>query len=1296
MKHIFSLIAILFLSSLTWGQCVLTYSVDSIPASCAGSCDGAIVVTFNNTGTPAAPYVVAFQNSLGVVIGSNTFFAESGTYTFEGVCAGDVTVSFQSYPSPPCFFQETISVTEPAPMVITSVDVIHENIGLFDGEITVNVTGGIIPYNYSINNGGTFQPADQFTGLETGIYFVMVQDDSSCSVSQVVSVGEIISTGCEVIATVAPQPVFCSGTCDGEILYEYENLQMTLGAPYTVTLEDSDGTIIDVQVHAAETQSILFENLCADTYTIILQGSSCTFTISTTVLSPLPMTLWVNSTNPSFGEDDGTAELFAIGGVPGYLYSVDGGGVFQLSPNFSDLPEGTHQAVVQDANGCQQSFDFTLEDNTSCALGITATPASTPSCYSSCDGSLDFVYTDANAHMSYSISLIQYGVTVQTATANSANGSGIFTGVCAGDYTVQITDGLGCVLSDAVTITQPTPLILTSVSTTNTDNGVSTGTATINATGGQTPYTYSLDGTNYFSSNLFSGLSAGVHTAYVQDDNGCAYELMFVINKNSSCDFNIITATNMLSCAGSCDGYIALAFNGTASDAPFSVLLEKDGNIVQTAVGTSSNFVDTLTGLCPGTYLLTIGNSTGCEQLAVAVIQEPSIITVNATTQIASTGNNDGAILVIASGGTAPYEYSIDNQTNWQSSPNFNALGTGSYTTWVKDSNGCLGIYTVEVEDTSSCAFIINITTTSTSCELNCDGILSCTFLDVVTNPPYVIYLSQGVTPLDTSATFTSGFSGLHQFHDLCAGAYKVKVVDAYGCTDEQNVYIHAPAYLGISGLNVVDATAGNSDGSAEILAIGGTAPYEFWLDESATWQNENVFNDLTSGFYVMMVKDANDCFFIHSFTINEQPGCNITTTFFELTPMSCYDSCNAVIQYGYFEAVNTPPYTVELILNTAIMETNTYSTNNFTGTWDSLCLGIYNIVVTNGNGCKSYVPTLTLVRPPDLLLTGTITNATTGMTNGSVELNATGGLGGHEYSIDDILYQGSAFFGDFAPGVYTAYVVDANGCSDFLDFEIFENPSCDIDLLTSSTPVYSCHSDCNGSISFDYDDANNNPPYAVTLMNSAGAIVGSDIGVGSSGNGLFIDLCAGDYAVVVTDASGCQSAANVTTIAQPSYLDVDVDIVHPTDGYYNGSILLTPLGGTGPYEYSTNNQATWTTNNSLLNVAAGFYIIYVRDANGCIVVVCVVLIDGGGVTINELSANISIYPNPTQGMVFVSAQNIQSVIVYDISGKHIELPEIVASNGTALDFSGVASGMYILEITSLDGEVLRTQVVKN
>jgi hypothetical protein len=64
--------------------------------------------------------------------------------------------------------------------------------------------------------------------------------------------------------------------------------------------------------------------------------------------------------------------------------------------------------------------------------------------------------------------------------------------------------------------------------------------------------------------------------------------------------------------------------------------------------------------------------------------------------------------------------------------------------------------------------------------------------------------------------------------------------------------------------------------------------------------------------------------------------------------------------------------------------------------------------------------------------------------------------------------------------------------------------------------------------------------------------------------------------------------------------------------------------------------------------------------------------------------------------MVFVNASNIQAVRAFDLNGKYLELPAIVAVNGIALDFSTLSTGMYVLEITTVSGDVLRTQVVKN
>ena len=88
----------------------------------------------------------------------------------------------------------------------------------------------------------------------------------------------------------------------------------------------------------------------------------------------------------------------------------------------------------------------------------------------------------------------------------------------AGTYTVTVKDANGCLKTFNTTITEPTALVANAVSTASTGTN---GTITASASGGLTPYTYSINGTNYFSGSLFSNLAPGTYTIYAKDNNGC-------------------------------------------------------------------------------------------------------------------------------------------------------------------------------------------------------------------------------------------------------------------------------------------------------------------------------------------------------------------------------------------------------------------------------------------------------------------------------------------------------------------------------------------------------------------------------------------------------------------------------------------------------------------------------------------------------------------------------------------------------------------------------------------------------
>jgi hypothetical protein len=96
----------------------------------------------------------------------------------------------------------------------------------------------------------------------------------------------------------------------------------------------------------------------------------------------------------------------------------------------------------------------------------------------------------------------------------------LFTGLAQGVYEVTTTDANGCSQSFSTTITEPTPVNISGIPASAT-SGLNNGSITMSGSGGLSPYSYSINGTNYYSGSLFSNLAAGTYTCYVKDANGC-------------------------------------------------------------------------------------------------------------------------------------------------------------------------------------------------------------------------------------------------------------------------------------------------------------------------------------------------------------------------------------------------------------------------------------------------------------------------------------------------------------------------------------------------------------------------------------------------------------------------------------------------------------------------------------------------------------------------------------------------------------------------------------------------------
>src|SRR5207245_11709119 len=145
----------------------------------------------------------------------------------------------------------------------------------------------------------------------------------------------------------------------------------------------------------------------------------------------------------------------------------------------------------------------------SSALAATISPQTHVACFGNSTGSATVAGSGGTSPYTYAIDGITFGA------------SGTFSNLAAGSYTVTVKDANGCTTTQPVTITQPASALTASALATNPSCSSGTGSITVTASGGTGTLSYSKDGTNFQSSNVFSGLAAGSYTITVKDANGC-------------------------------------------------------------------------------------------------------------------------------------------------------------------------------------------------------------------------------------------------------------------------------------------------------------------------------------------------------------------------------------------------------------------------------------------------------------------------------------------------------------------------------------------------------------------------------------------------------------------------------------------------------------------------------------------------------------------------------------------------------------------------------------------------------
>jgi hypothetical protein len=191
--------------------------------------------------------------------------------------------------------------------------------------------------------------------------------------------------------------------------------------------------------------------------------------------------------------------------------------------------------------------------------------------------------------------------------------------------------------------------------------------------------------------------------------------------------------------------------------------------------------------------------------------------------------------------------------------------------------------------------------------------------------------------------------------------------------------------------------------------------------------------------------------------------------------------------------------------------------------------------------------------------------------------------------------------------------------------------------------------------------------------------------------SGTFSGLCAGVYTVTVQSSSGCTGIYTVQVVT-PSFMTINVNKTEPTPGASDGAFTCSVTGGTSPYEYSIDNQVNWSSNPTFSNLAAGVYLTYTKDANTCTQVTAVKLGQSTADVI-EIEENLLVYPNPTNGKVFIEG-SIEQITVADLNGRTINCETLALTNGMMADLNAAPSGIYFLSI-QLKGTVRIVKITK-
>lgn len=1238
---------------------------------------------------------------------------------FENLLAGYYTITIKDENE--CTFTTNLTLIDPSDMNY-SVTKNNTACGQNNGDATLSVSGGVAPYTYLWDD-PLNQTTETAAQLAAGSYNVSVRDANDCFLYVPVAIsnsgaaqveeGTITPATCSYLNDATAEITIVNGTSPFQIQWNDPSQSTTqqitdlYGGVYIAEITDANNciTAIEVDVPAPdylEVSALDYEKpLCygdanglitveaqggtplSGKYTFHLNNATTVFDISGTfpgltignydvhvtdnhgcisetesITVEQPPLLEIENFSHEiplcYAGNDGSIFVDATGGTPTdsrYYYIISENGNIideqkKATALFENLSTGTYHIEVYDNNNCLVQKEQFVSQPTD--IVIDEFEITEPLCSGSVDGSVFIDVSGGTTSGEYNYKLLKDNQLI----AEIDNISAGFENINSGDYTIQARDNHNCLEETSFFVDEPTKIVVENITKTKPlcfegDDGkieisVSGGTSSNGKYIYRIYQNNRLKETQTNSTALFGNLSVGNYKISISDDHQCIIDTVVYLPQPPQFKFTTLLSEDITTCFGDKKGSITVATTGGTGKALYSIDKGK------TYVDNNGQFEN----LAAGYYQVYAMDEHSCivRCYRFHIKQPPQIQADTEITDVNCNGVDNGKIKINASGGTGNLFYSIDKATFIEGNV-FNNLPPGLYPISVKDENNCL-IEKELVSITEPSEIIIHsIESENVTCHNAKNGSIT-------------VSASGGTGSLEYSVNAGADFNSAEKTSELGSGTYFIKVRDSLhqNCISNAGVItITEP-----SPINLIDVLQKNvscydkQNGEISIIASGGTT-LEYSINNGKTYQSDYLFTNLDTGIYRPIIRQTDDieCTKNSGSIIITEPS-EITIESVNTQHVSCHNGQNGSI---LIEAVGGDE------LQYSIDGGQTYRNIS---EFDGLLKGTYIVQVAekNDDECVNLYGTVDIQEPDSIVIQSVVTEDVSykGGTDGSVLINATGGSGNLQYSIDNAgTYQSEPLFENLKAGTYTLQVRDSLDmyCITQGDIIIISEPE---HITVQSIPVehVTCFGSSNGSITILAEGGSNNFEYSING--------GADYAAGNE----FTNLSAGTYHIKIKDADAPAYIKDAGTIeiSEPQPIEISDITVTNADcyGVHNGSITISANGGKW-LEYSIDGE-NFYTNNTFTGLGAGKYAFVVKDKYDEL---CKIMSDSVVITqlaeislVSSAQTNVTCHNN-NNGAIQLYAEGGSGVYEYSIDGG--------ASYHQSNDFQNLHSKTYQISI---------------